>query len=81
MFRHDGQDACGRCGDSNAQLDCSALDDCSWVRHELVHRQGAPIFGVAQVMMTLVLIALIVAVVAFWPQRWTSALNRLYRFR
>ena len=43
--------------------------------------KDAPIFGVAQAMMTLVLIALIVAVVAFWPQRWTSALNRLYRFR
>jgi hypothetical protein len=43
--------------------------------------KDAPIFGVAQVMMTLVLIALIVAVVAFWPQRWTAALNRLYRFR
>ena len=39
----------------------------------------APIFGVAQVMMTLVLIALIVAIVAFWPQRWTTALNRFYR--
>jgi uncharacterized membrane protein YphA (DoxX/SURF4 family) len=43
--------------------------------------KDAPIFGVAQVMMTLVLIALIVAVVAFWPQRWTTVLNRLYRFR
>jgi uncharacterized membrane protein YphA (DoxX/SURF4 family) len=43
--------------------------------------KDAPIFGVAQVMMTLILIALIIAVVAFWPQRWTVALNRLYRPR
>ncbi len=43
--------------------------------------KDAPIFGAAQVMMTLVLIALIVAVVAFWPQRWTLAPNRLYRSR
>lgn len=43
--------------------------------------KDAPIFGIAQVMMTLVLIALIVAVMAFWPRRWTAALNRLYRFR
>ncbi len=43
--------------------------------------KDAPIFGVAQVMMTLILIALIVAVVAFWPERWTLALNRLYRPR
>ncbi|MBM1172318.1 hypothetical protein [Microvirga arabica] len=41
----------------------------------------APIFGVAQVMMTLVLVALIVAVVAFWPQRWTAVLNRFHRPR
>ena len=43
--------------------------------------KDAPIFGVAQVMMTLVLIALIVAVVAFWPQGWTAALNRFHRSR
>jgi hypothetical protein len=43
--------------------------------------KDAPIFGVAQVMMTLILIALVVAVVAFWPQRWTLALNRLHRSR
>jgi len=43
--------------------------------------KDAPIFGVAQVMMTLVLIVLIVAVVAFWPHRWTMAINRLYQSR
>ena len=43
--------------------------------------KDAPIFGVAQMMMTLTLIALIVAIVALWPQRWTLALNRLYRSR
>lgn len=35
----------------------------------------------AQVMLTLVLIALIVAVVAFWPQCWTSAFNCIHRPR
>jgi hypothetical protein len=43
--------------------------------------KDAPIFGATQVMMSLVLIALIVAIIAFWPQRWTLALNRLYRSR
>ena len=43
--------------------------------------KDAPIFGVAQMIMTLTLIALIVAIVAFWPQRWTLALSRLYRSR
>lgn len=43
--------------------------------------KDAPIFGVAQVMMTLILIALIVAVVAFWPHRWTVALNRFHKLR
>ena len=43
--------------------------------------KDAPIFGVAQVMMTLVLIALIVAIVAFWPQGWTAAINRFHRPR
>jgi hypothetical protein len=43
--------------------------------------KDAPIFGIAQLIMTLLLISLIVAVMAFWPQRWTAALNRLYRFR
>jgi uncharacterized protein YacL len=41
--------------------------------------KDVPIFGVAQVMMTLVLIVLFVAIVAFWPQAWTAALNRFHR--
>ncbi|MBD2746879.1 hypothetical protein IC232_09250 [Microvirga sp. BT688] len=43
--------------------------------------KDAPIFGVAQVMMTLVLVALIVAVVALRPQGWTTALTRFHRPR
>jgi hypothetical protein len=38
--------------------------------------KDAPIFGVAQVMVALLLLTFIVAVLAFWPQRWTIALNR-----
>lgn len=39
--------------------------------------KDAPIFGVAQMMVALLLLTFIVAVVAFWPRRWTIALNRL----
>jgi hypothetical protein len=39
--------------------------------------KDAPIFGVAQMMVALLLLTFIVAVVAFWPRRWTVALNRL----
>jgi hypothetical protein len=38
--------------------------------------KDAPIFGVAQVMVALLLLTFIVAVLAFWPHRWTIALNR-----
>ena len=38
--------------------------------------KDAPIFGVAQVMVALLLLTFIVAVLAFWPHRWTNALNR-----
>ena len=79
MLRHDAQDSC----DSTEAL------MLSWIVRLLMIAAGfmtswflakdAPIFGVAQMMMTLTLIALIVAIVAFWPQRWTLALNRLYR--
>jgi uncharacterized membrane protein YoaK (UPF0700 family) len=39
--------------------------------------KDAPIFGVAQVMVALLLLTFIVAVLAFWPRRWTNALNRV----
>lgn len=38
--------------------------------------KDAPIFGVAQMMVALLLLTLVVAVVAFWPQHWTVTLNR-----
>jgi hypothetical protein len=38
--------------------------------------KDAPIFGVAQAMVALLLLTFIVAVLAFWPHRWTIALNR-----
>lgn len=38
--------------------------------------KDAPIFGVAQMMVALLLLTFIVAVVAFWPRRWTIALDR-----
>ena len=37
----------------------------------------APNFGVIQMMMALILLTFVVAILAFWPKRWTSALNRL----
>jgi hypothetical protein len=39
--------------------------------------KDAPQFGLVQAMVGLILLALFVAVVAFWPARWTHVLNRL----
>ena len=36
-------------------------------------------FGVIQLMVALMLLTLIVAVLAFWPSRWTIKLERLRR--
>ncbi len=36
-------------------------------------------FGVIQMMVALMLLTLIVAVLAFWPSRWTIKLDRLHR--
>lgn len=36
-------------------------------------------FGVIQMMVSLMLLTLIVAVLAFWPSRWTIKLDRLHR--
>lgn len=38
-------------------------------------------FGVVQMMVALLLLTLLVAVLAFWPSRWTIRLNRLQRSR
>jgi len=41
----------------------------------------APNFGVVQMMMALILLTLVIAVLAFWPARWTISLNRLHKSR
>jgi hypothetical protein len=39
--------------------------------------KDAPNFGVVQGMVAVVLLGVIVAVLAFWPARWTHLLNHL----
>jgi len=41
--------------------------------------KDAPGFGVIQMMVATLLLALIVSVIAFWPERWTHLLNRLHK--
>jgi hypothetical protein len=41
--------------------------------------KDAPNFGVVQMVMALMLLTFVVAVIAFWPARWTIALNRLQK--
>jgi len=43
--------------------------------------EDAPKFGVVQMMMALILLTFVVAVLAFWPERWTVTLNRLHGYR
>jgi type II secretory pathway component PulJ len=43
--------------------------------------KDAPGFGVIQMMVATLLLALVVSVIAFWPQRWTHVLNRLHKSR
>jgi hypothetical protein len=43
--------------------------------------KDAPQFGVLQVAVATILLALIVGVLAFWPERWTQLLNRLHKPR
>ena len=39
--------------------------------------KDAPNFGVVQGMVAVMLLGLVVAVLAFWPARWTHLLDRL----
>jgi uncharacterized membrane protein YphA (DoxX/SURF4 family) len=39
--------------------------------------KDAPQFGVMQMAVALILMVLVVAVVAFWPERWSHTLNRV----
>jgi hypothetical protein len=43
--------------------------------------KDSPQFGVMQTAMMLLLFVLIVAVLAFWPERWTHILNRTHKSR
>ena len=43
--------------------------------------KDAPQFGVMQMAVALILVVLVVAVLAFWPERWTRPLRRLHRRR
>jgi hypothetical protein len=43
--------------------------------------KDAPNFSVVQMAVALLLLTLTVAVIAFWPSRWTIALNRLQKSR
>jgi type II secretory pathway component PulJ len=41
--------------------------------------KDAPGFGVIQMMVAILLLALVIAVIAFWPARWTHRLDRLHK--
>jgi hypothetical protein len=39
--------------------------------------KDAPQFGIMQMAAALMLVVLVIAVLAFWPERWTHILNRI----
>ena len=41
--------------------------------------KDAPQFGVMQMAVALILVVVIVAVLAFWPERWSHILNRIHK--
>ena len=43
--------------------------------------KDAPQFGTVQMAVALLLITLVVAVLAFWPERWSHVLNRIHKSR
>ena len=43
--------------------------------------KGSPQFGIMEMAVMTLLLILIVAVLAFWPERWTHFLNRLHKAR
>jgi hypothetical protein len=43
--------------------------------------RNSPEFGVMEMAVALLLFILVVAVLAFWPERWTHFLNRLHKPR
>lgn len=43
--------------------------------------RDAAVFGIAQVMVALLLITAVVAILAFWPSQWTTGINRFRKSR
>jgi hypothetical protein len=43
--------------------------------------KDAPQFGIMQMAVVLILVVLVVAVLAFWPERWTHILDRVRKPR
>jgi len=43
--------------------------------------KDSPQFGVMQMAVALILVVLVVAVLAFWPEGWTHILNRIGKRR
>ena len=43
--------------------------------------KDAPQLGLVQMVIGLFLVVLVVAVLAFWPERWTHILNRVHKPR
>ena len=43
--------------------------------------KDAPQFGLVQMAVGLFLVVLVVAILAFWPERWTHILNRIHKSR
>jgi hypothetical protein len=41
--------------------------------------RDSPQFGVMEMAVTILLLILIVAVLAFWPERWTQIINRIHK--
>jgi exosortase/archaeosortase len=41
--------------------------------------KDSPQFGIMQMAVALILVVVIVAVLAFWPERWSHILNRLHK--
>lgn len=41
--------------------------------------KDSPQFGIMQMAVALFLVVLVVAVLAFWPERWTHILNRIHK--
>jgi hypothetical protein len=39
--------------------------------------KDSPRFGIIQMAVVLILVVLVIAVLAFWPERWTHILNRI----